>query len=41
MSAQALGSEKVRDGLHDILLEPVQLYWALRTKSDGAGHATP
>lgn len=37
MSTQALGSERVRDGLRDILLGPAQLYEALRTKS-GPGH---
>lgn len=35
MSTQALGSEKVRDGLRDILLGPAQLYEALRTRSGG------
>ena len=30
MSKQALDSEKVRDGLRDILLGPAQLYEALR-----------
>lgn len=39
MSAQALGSERVRDGLRDILLGPAQLYEALRAKSSGDGHA--
>jgi len=34
MSKQALDSEKVRDGLKDILLGPAQLYEALRTQSD-------
>jgi len=33
MSTQALGSERVRDGLRDILLGPAQLYEALRNKS--------
>lgn len=33
MSTQALGSERVRDGLKDILLGPAQLYEALRAKS--------
>ena len=33
MSSQALGSEKVRDGLKDILLGPAQLYEALRTRA--------
>ena len=32
MSSQALASEKVRDGLRDILLGPAQLYEALRAK---------
>jgi type I restriction enzyme R subunit len=32
LSKQALGSEKVRDGLKDILLGPAQLYEALRAK---------
>lgn len=41
MSSQALGSEKVRDGLRDILLGPAQLYEALRAKSGGGSHATP
>jgi type I restriction enzyme R subunit len=33
MSTQALGSERLRDGLKDILLGPAQLYEALRAKS--------
>ncbi|WP_355507502.1 DEAD/DEAH box helicase family protein [Xanthomonas cannabis] len=33
MSTQALGSERVRDGLKDILLGPAQLYEALRARS--------
>ena len=33
MSTQALGSEKVRDGLKDTLLGPAQLYEALRARS--------
>lgn len=33
MSTQALGSERVRDGLKDILLGPAQLYEALRAQS--------
>jgi type I restriction enzyme R subunit len=33
MSTQALGSEKVRDGLRDILLGPGQLYEGLRERS--------
>nr|WP_310734511.1 DEAD/DEAH box helicase family protein [Azohydromonas caseinilytica] len=36
MSTQALGSERVRDGLKDILLGPAQLYEALRARS-GSG----
>lgn len=34
MSKQALDSEKVRDGLRDILLGPAQLYESLREKSN-------
>jgi type I restriction enzyme R subunit len=34
MSTQALGSERVRDGLKDILLGPAQLYESLRAKSE-------
>lgn len=37
MSSQALGSERVRDGLKDILLGPAQLYEALRAKSSSGG----
>ena len=33
MSTQALGSERVREGLRDILLGPAQLYESLRSKS--------
>jgi type I restriction enzyme R subunit len=33
MSTQALGSERVRDGLKDILLGPAQLYEALRARA--------
>lgn len=36
MSTQALGSERVRDGLRDILLGPAQLYEALRAKSEAS-----
>jgi len=36
MSSQALGSERVRDGLKDILLGPAQLYEALRAKAQGS-----
>ena len=35
MSSQALGSERVRNGLKDILLGPAQLYEALRAKAQG------
>lgn len=34
MSSQALGSERVREGLRDILLGPAQLYEALRQKGE-------
>ncbi|CAA6605987.1 Type I site-specific restriction-modification system, R subunit [Rhodospirillaceae bacterium LM-1] len=37
MSKQALDSEKVRQGLRDILLGPAQLYEALRVKGEGPG----
>lgn len=37
MSTQALGSERVRDGLKDILLGPAQLYEALRARSGADG----
>jgi type I restriction enzyme R subunit len=40
MSTQALGSERVRDGLKDILLGPAQLYEALRAKV-GPGEQRP
>lgn len=40
MSTQALGSERVREGLKDVLLGPAQLYEALRAKS-GPSAATP
>ncbi|MCT8177026.1 type I restriction endonuclease subunit R [Variovorax sp. CY25R-8] len=36
MSSQALGSERVRDGLKDILLGPAQLYESLRARSAAA-----
>jgi type I restriction enzyme R subunit len=39
MSSQALGSERVRDGLKDILLGPAQLYEALRARSTPNGGA--
>ena len=35
MSSQALGSERIRSGLKDILLGPAQLYEALRAKGEG------
>jgi type I restriction enzyme R subunit len=42
MSTQALGSERVRDGLKDVLLGPAQLYEALRARSGvGGGAARP
>jgi type I restriction enzyme R subunit len=41
MSTQALGSERVRDGLKDILLGPAQLYEALRARSGSAGSTRP
>jgi len=40
MSSQALGSERIRAGLKDILLGPAQLYEALRAKGHG-GEARP
>lgn len=42
MSSQALGSERVRDGLRDILLGPAQLYEALRVRAQTlAGNKSP
>jgi type I restriction enzyme, R subunit len=41
MSQQALGSDKVRAGLKDILLGPGQLYEALRAARQGPGAAAP
>jgi type I restriction enzyme R subunit len=38
MSTQALGSQRVRNGLKDILLGPAQLYEALRAKSDSGAN---
>ena len=38
MSKQAPDSEKVRSGLRDILLEPAQLYEALRSKGKEAAY---
>ena len=35
MSTQALGSEKIRDGLKDTLLGPAMLYEALKARSQG------
>lgn len=39
MSTQALGSERVREGLKDVLLGPGQLYESLRQRSDSAGRS--
>ncbi|MBV5295091.1 MAG: type I restriction endonuclease subunit R [Curvibacter lanceolatus] len=39
MSTQALGSEKIRDGLTDTLLGPAMLYEALRARALGSGTA--
>lgn len=39
MSSQALESERVRDGLKDILLGPAQLYEALRAQAQVGGMA--
>ncbi len=39
MSTQALGSARVREGLMDVLLGPLQLYEALRAKTHGASTA--
>jgi type I restriction enzyme, R subunit len=41
MSTQALGSERVREGLRDILLGPGQLYEGLKARSSGGGAARP
>ncbi|SJZ76356.1 type I restriction endonuclease subunit R [Novilysobacter spongiicola] len=41
MSSQALGSERVRDGLRDILLGPAQLYEALRRQAPHASAGAP
>lgn len=41
MSAQALDSQRVRDGLKDTLLGPAQLYEALRARSMGLGGIRP
>jgi type I restriction enzyme R subunit len=40
MSTQALGSERIRDGLKDVLLGPAQLYETLRARS-APGVAAP
>jgi type I restriction enzyme, R subunit len=37
MSKQAIDSERVREGLKDVLLGPGQLYEALRTRAGGTG----
>ena len=37
MSKQAIDSEKVREGLKDVLLGPAQLYEALRDKAGEQG----
>jgi type I restriction enzyme, R subunit len=37
MSKQAIDSEKVREGLKDVLLGPRQLYEALRDRAGGTG----
>lgn len=34
MSKQAIDSEKVREGLKEVLLGPAQLYEALKAKGD-------
>jgi type I restriction enzyme R subunit len=39
MSTQALGSERIRDGLKDTLLGPAMLYEALRARSGGQSAA--
>jgi hypothetical protein len=39
MSKQAIDSERVREGLKDVLLGPGQLYEALRNKGSGTGEA--
>lgn len=41
MSKQALDSERVRNGLKDVLLGPAQLYEALREKGEVAGQRVP
>ena len=41
MSTQALGSQRIRDGLKDALLGPAQLYEALRARSGPGTAARP
>ena len=41
MSTQALGSERVREGLRDILLGPAQLYESLRARQNPSAGASP
>ncbi|MEH2564963.1 type I restriction endonuclease subunit R [Bradyrhizobium sp. AZCC 2289] len=41
MSKQAIDSEKVREGLKDVLLGPAQLYEALRDRGGQQGHEMP
>jgi type I restriction enzyme, R subunit len=41
MSKQAIDSEKVREGLKDVLLGPAQLYEALRDRAGQQGHELP
>jgi type I restriction enzyme R subunit len=36
MSKQALESDRVREGLKDVLLGPAELYEALRAKASGS-----
>ena len=40
MSTQALGSERIRNGLKDILLGPAQLYEALRSQAVAGSQIT-
>lgn len=40
MSTQALGSERIREGLKDILLGPAQLYESLRSRTATTGHCS-
>lgn len=41
ISTQALGSERVREGLRDILLGPAQLYESLRARQHPGASASP